>query len=96
MAALLTNVTANGAGTGASHSGPATVFVRGTFAGARVIVQVSADNTTYVKADNVSLFKPTTFTAPGAVSIDGKGTYYIRCVVENVSGSTSVSAVSTQ
>lgn len=96
MAALLTAVTANGAGTGASHSGPATVFVRGTFGTATVAVQVSDDNSTYVKADNVSAVKPSTLHAPGVVNIDCKGTYYIRCVVMDANTSTNITAVSTQ
>jgi tRNA/tmRNA/rRNA uracil-C5-methylase (TrmA/RlmC/RlmD family) len=96
MAALLTTVSANGVGTGASHSGPATVFVRGTFDGATVVIQVSDDDTTYVKADNVSAIKPSRLSAPGCCDIFGRGTYYIRCVVENVGSSTSISAVSTQ
>lgn len=96
MAALLTNANTNAEGTGAGHSGPATVFVRGVFDGATVVVQVSDDNTTYVKADNVAAMKPTTLKAPGVVNIEGKGTYYIRCVVSGVGSSTSISAVSTQ
>lgn len=95
MATLLSAVSANGAGTGASHTAPATVFVRGTFDGATVVVQVSDDDTTYVKADNTSPAKATRLTEPGAVTIDAKGTYYIRCVVSGAGASTSVTAVST-
>lgn len=96
MAALLTTAAANTTGTGASHSGPASVFVRGTFDGATVIVQVSDDNTTYVKADNVSTSKASRITGKGVCNIDGKGTYYIRCVVSGGGSSTSITAVSTQ
>lgn len=96
MATLLTTAAANTTGTGASHTGPATVFVRGTFDGARVIVQVSDDDSTYVKADNISPAKPSRITAPGVCAIDGKGTYYIRCAVSGGGSSTSINAVSTQ
>ena len=95
MAALLT-AAGNGTGTGASHDGPATVFIRGTFDGASVVVQVSDDNTTYVKADNVSPRNPCTFYGPGCVSIEAKGTYYIRCVVADGGAGVSITAVSTQ
>lgn len=96
MAALLTSATANGAGTGAEHNGDATVFVYGTFDGATICVQVSPDNTNWVKADNVSVANPSRMVAPGVVSVGCKGTYYIRCVVSGAGSSTSVSAVSTQ
>ena len=96
MAALLTTAAADTVGTGASHTGPATVFVRGPFDGATVIVQVSDDDTTYVKADNVSPAKPSRMGAPGACNIEAHGTYYIRCVVDGGGSSTSITAVSTQ
>ena len=38
---LLNAVTTNTTGSGASHAGPCTVFVRGTFDGAKVSVQVA-------------------------------------------------------
>lgn len=96
MATLLNAVTADTTGTGASHTGPATVFVRGTFDGASVVIQVSDDDTNYVKADNVSTPNPATFNGPGSVTINAYGTYYIRGVVKNAGSSTSISAVSTQ
>lgn len=96
MASLLSAASTNGAGTGASHSGPCTVFVRGTFDGATVLVQVSDDNTNYVKADNVSVTKPTRLDAPGSVTLNAYGTYYVRCVVNEAGSSTSITAVSTQ
>jgi ribosomal protein S9 len=96
MAALLTTAAANAVGTGASHSGPATVFVRGTFDGAVVVVQLSDDDTNYVKADNSSIVNPARITGPGAVTVNALGTYYIRCVVSGGGSSTSINAVSTQ
>ena len=41
MATLLNAVSANGAGSGASHAGPCTVFVRGTLDGATVTIEVA-------------------------------------------------------
>ena len=94
MATLLSSVTEDTTGTGASHSGPATVFVRGVFDGASVSVLVSDDDTNYVKPDNLA--GRSHLTVPGAVSITAYGTYYIRCDVVGTGSSTSVSAVSTQ
>lgn len=96
MATLMSSVTTNGAQAGASHTGDATVFVHGTFDGATVTLQVSDDNVTYVKADNISTPNPARFDAPGAITISAKGTYHIRCVVNNVGASTSLNSVSTQ
>lgn len=96
MATLLSSVTTDTTGTGASHSGPATVWVRGTFDGAEVVIQVSDDDTTYVKADNVSIPNPARFKGNGCVAIGAVGTYYIRAVLSNAGSSTSVSAVTTQ
>ena len=95
MATLLTTA-GNGTGTGASHSGPATVFVTGTFDGATVVVEVSSDDSTYVKADNVSSAPATQLKAPGCCNVEAKGTYYIRCRVSGGGSSVSISAASTQ
>lgn len=96
MATLLNAVTANTTGTGASHSGPATVHVHGTFDGATVVIQVSDDDTTYEKADNVSAVSPATFRNGGVMSINAYGTYYLRAILENSGGSTSISVKTTQ
>ena len=96
MASLLSAAAADTTGTGAATSGPATVFVRGTFDGATVVVQISDDNTNYVKADNVSGAKASRMSGPGSCNIEGKGSYYIRCVVKGGGASTSITAVSTQ
>ena len=95
MATLLSSATANGAGTGASHSAGATVFVTGVFDGATVTVEVSADDTTYVKADNVSVVTPSRLVAPGVCRVDCTGDYYIRCVVSGVGSATDIDAEST-
>jgi len=96
MATLLDGVSSDTTGTGASHTAPATVFVRGTMDGARVVIQVSDDDTTYVKADNISLQNPCVFNGiTGCCNIDGNGTYYIRAVLENAGSSTSVTVETT-
>jgi len=95
MATLLTS-SGNATGTGASHSGPATVFARGVFDGARVIIQVSDDDTNYVRADTPGVVNDAVFVGPGARNVNALGTYYIRCVVEKGGSSTSITAVSTQ
>lgn len=97
MAALLTTA-GNGKGTGASHTGPATVYVRGTFDGATVVVQVADEDVdaSYVKADNVSLRPSTSLKSKGVCKLWGDGTYFIRCVVSGGGANTSITAVSTQ
>ena len=96
MASLLSARTTAGHGTGASVSGPCTVFVRGTFDGAICTVEVSDDDTTYVAPDNLSPHPGSELRAPGCCNVDGRGAYYVRCSVVNVGSSTSISAVSTQ
>lgn len=97
MATLLSAVSANGAGTGASHSGPCSVFVRGVLDGATVTVEVadadSADN--YVKADR-SIMPVSRFETKGSCSLSAYGTYFVRAVVSNAGSSTSVTVVTTQ
>lgn len=99
MAAILTAQTTNNpTATGVSHTGPATVFVRGTFGGANVVIQVADENVaaSFVKADNVAPLKSPRLDGPGCVNIEGKGTYFIRAVVANAGSTTSITAVSTQ
>lgn len=95
MATLLSSQTTNGAGSGASHTAHATVFVTGTFDGADVTIQVSNADSDYVKADNLSTPNTSRLREPGCVNIAANGTYYIRCVVSNAGANTSISAVST-
>lgn len=97
MATLLSAVTANGAGSGSSHSGPCTVWVRGTLDGATVVIQgADADSdANYSKLDK-SLIPQATFKTKGNCNIEGKGTYYLRAVVSNAGSATSVTVVTTQ
>ena len=95
MATLLSGVSANGAGTGASHSGPATVFVRGTFDGASVTIEVSDDDSTYVKPAD-ELMRVRQVKSGKAFNIDAYGTYYIRAVVAGAGSSTNLNCVTTQ
>ena len=96
MAALLTTATANTVGTGASHTGPCTVWVSGTMDGARVVIQGSATDGSYTPLSN-GLMTPSRFDGGvGAAAIDGQGTYYLRAVLENAGSSTSVTVTTTQ
>jgi hypothetical protein len=96
MATLLSSVTADTTGTGASHSGPATVFVTGVFDGAFVDVQVSADDVTYVGIDSDYEGKNMgRFRSAGTVNVDARGTFYLRASLRNAGASTSISCVTT-
>ena len=95
MATLLDGVTADGAGTGVSHTSPASVFVTGTFDGATVYVQVSADDTTYVDAETKVSDNKSAVISPGVVNTNVNGTYYIRCVVSGAGPDTNIDAETT-
>jgi len=98
MATLLDGADEDTTGSGASHSGPCSVFVTGTPAGATVTLQVSPTTNTadYVKADrsliNQSVFRNQT----GSATIDGQGTYYVRAILSGATASTSVTVTTTQ
>lgn len=98
MATLLSAVTANTTGTGASHTGPCTVFVSGTFGGATVVLQVADADAAgkYVNADAVGVPNQGQLSGPGAISLNCYGTYYVRAILGNAGSTTSVTAISTQ
>lgn len=98
MASLLTSATANTTGTGASHSGPCTVWVRGTLGGATVVIQAADvdSDANYVKVDNISQPAAGTFKDKGCLLISATGTYYVRAVLSNAGSSTSVTVTTTQ
>jgi hypothetical protein len=95
MATLLSSVTTDSVGTGASHSGPATVYVFGTFGDAFVDIEVSPDDTNYVSVD-IDGNSIGRLRGPGCFQVGGNGTYYIRASVRNASATTSISASTTQ
>ena len=97
MATLLDAATTNGAGAGASHSGPCTAFVRGTLDGATVTIEVAdADSAAnYSKADR-SVMPVSRFESKGSCTINAYGTYFVRAVVSNAGSATSVTVVTTQ
>ena len=97
MATLLNAVTANTTGTGESHTGPCTVFVRGELGGATVVIQgADADSAAnYVRLDK-SLIRQDVFRGTGASTISGEGTYYLRAVLTGASATTNVTVVTTQ
>lgn len=93
----MTAATANGAGTGASHSGPATVWVHGTFDGATVVIQGADADTDakYGKLDK-SIIRNDVFRSKGGSGINGTGTYYLRAVISGAGAATSLTVVTTQ
>lgn len=97
MATLLSAVSANGAGSGASHAGPCTVWVSGTFDGATVVIQ-GADADTAAKYGRLdkSIIRQDVFTSKGGATVSGYGTYYLRAVVSNAGSSTSLTVITTQ
>lgn len=97
MATLLSAVSADTVGTGASHSGPCTVWIRGVLDGAEVVIQgADADSAAnYAKLDN-SLIPQAKFTDQGSVSVNAYGTYYLRAVLTNAGTNTSVTVETTQ
>ena len=97
MATLLNAVSVNGAGSGASHSGPCTVFVSGTFDGATVTVEVAdADTAAKYSKPTKSIAPESRFAEKGSVTLNAYGTYFVRAVVSNAGSNTSVTAISTQ
>lgn len=98
MATLLSAVSANGNGSGASHSGPCTVFVTGTFIGGETVtVEVASADTDalYVKPDK-SVMVMSRFGGKGSCVLSATGTYYVRAALSNAKSGTSVTVVTTQ
>jgi len=97
MATLLNEATSNTTGSGESHSGPCTVFVRGVLDGATVVIQgADADSAAnYVRLDN-SIIPSDVFRTNGSSTISGYGTYYLRALISNVGVATNVTVVTTQ
>jgi len=92
MASLLSSASSNGAGTGASLSGPATVIVENdsVFDGATVHLEVSETDTAgkYAPLGQLGQLKSAI-----AVRVDVTGSYYMRAVVAGAGSSTSINAV---
>lgn len=92
MASLLSAASSNGAGTGASLSGPATVILENdsVFDGASVVLEVSETDTAgkYAPIGYVGSLSSAT-----ALRVDVTGSYYLRAVVEKAGASTSINAV---
>jgi hypothetical protein len=92
MAALLTAVTSDGAGSGVSLSGPSSVIVHNdsVFDGATIEIQIADTDTA---ADYAPVGRDGMFQAAGGCAIDVQGAYYARAVVSGAGSSTSVNAV---
>lgn len=95
MATLLSAVTTDTTGTGASHSGDCTVWVTGTLDGATVVIQGAPTDANYVKLDR-SILPQSRFSEPGACHVSGKGTHYLRAILENAGSNTNVTVTTTQ
>jgi hypothetical protein len=97
MPALLTAATANVDGTGASHSGPCSVFVRGTLAGAIVTVEVADENVagSFVQPDKAAM-PVSEFRNRGSCSLQAFGTYFVRARLVGATAGTNVTVVTTQ
>jgi len=97
MAALLTAATADADGTGASHSGPCTVFVRGVLGGASVTIEIADEDVaaSYVKPTKAAM-PESRFSDKGACSLDAFGTYFVRARLVGATATTNVTVVTTQ
>ena len=92
--ALLTNQTSNGSGSGVAHTASTVAHVSGTFDGATVSLEVSLDDSVWVKPDNVKGGGQTG--SPAAILINHVGAYYLRASVTKAGGSTSITVKTTQ
>jgi hypothetical protein len=83
MATLLDGVEEDTTGTGASHSGPCTVFVSGDLGGGEVSLDIAPSDTAgkYVPAGRAS-----TITQPGSYTVDALGTYFLRARLSRSTG----------
>ena len=95
MATLLSAVTTDTTGSGASHSGPCTVMVHGdsVFDGAQVLIEIANTDTA---ADYTPIGREGYFKQPGSFNCQGQGTYYLRAVLRDAGTNTSVTCVTTQ
>ena len=95
MATLLSGVSSDGAGAGASHSGPCTVTIPNdsVFDGAEVHIQIAASDSA---ADYAPAGRKAILRQPGAVAIDSQGTYFLRALVNKAGSSTSIDCTTQQ
>ena len=94
MATLLSTQTTNTTGSGASHTGPCTVHVYGTFDGAEVVLEMADSDTA---AEYVPIGRQGTFNKTGGnCTVDAQGTYFLRAKLNRAGSSTSVSVTTTQ
>lgn len=97
MAVLLADADEDQAGTGAAMDGPCTVYVRGTFNGARIAIQIADEDvtTSYVRPDK-SVLRESHITAPGAISLNAYGAYFVRAVLQGAAAGTEIAVVALQ
>lgn len=93
MDPLLTNATTDTTSPAVACTGPVNVIVSGdsVFAGAALIVECWPENTP-------AKFAPTgiIIDKPGAVTVHGQGSYFIRTKLASTSAKTNVTAVANQ
>ena len=93
MATLLSTQTTDTTGTGAAHTGPCSVHVRGTLAGAKVAIEASDE-------DETASYSPaglkSEVLANGWRSFDIQGDYFLRAKLIGATAATSVTVVTTQ
>ena len=92
MATLLNGVTTDTVGTGASHTGPCSVFVTGTLGGGVVTLEIAPSDTS---AKYVSAGRDSVLSQPGSYTVDAQGTYFLRARIDR-STSPSVTVETTQ
>jgi len=92
MATLLDGVTTDTVGTGASHTGPCSVFVTGTLGGGVVTLEIAPSDTS---AEYVPAGRNSVLWQPGSYTVDAQGTYFLRARIDR-STSPSVTVETTQ
>lgn len=95
MATLLNAVTTAATGS-ATHSGPCTVYVKGSLGGGEVVVEISDDGSTFVKVENHGPNNQMRFRGPAAATVAAYGTYTLKAELANCTGTPSCTVTTTQ
>lgn len=88
--ALLTDQTTDVDGTGAAIAGECTVWLKGVFDGATVVIQGSDADANYGKLDTISPRSQATHRGRGNFNVNAKGAYYLRAVLKDAGPLTSI------
>lgn len=95
MATLLNAVTTAATGS-ATHSGPCTVYVKGNLGGGEVVIEISDDGTTYVKAENQMAKNQFRFAKEASGNCAAYGTYHLKATLANCTGTPNCTVSTTQ